>query len=130
MAKKRFYVVWDGVNPGVYADWKSCEAQIKGYAAAKYKAFDTEAEAHKAYASNCWNYIGENATATTKTTIRWQDLPKEKQPLVPSLSVDAACSGNPGIMEYRGPHRCSSRQKGIHLSFGSLGFLAVFLYLF
>jgi ribonuclease HI len=54
MAKKRFYVVWDGVNPGVYADWKSCEAQIKGYAAAKYTACDTEAEAQEWFA----NYVG------------------------------------------------------------------------
>ncbi len=26
----------------------------------------------------------------------------DKQPLFPSLAVDAACSGNPGIMEFRG----------------------------
>ncbi len=110
MAKKRFYVVWDGVNPGVYADWKSCEAQIKGYPAAKYKAFNTEEEAQKAYASNCWNYIGKNATVTARTTIRWQDLPKAKQPLLPSLSVDAACSGNPGIMEYRGVDTATGKE--------------------
>ena len=54
MAKKRFYVVWDGINPGIYSDWKSCEAQIKGYSTAKYKAFDTQEEAQRAYASNCW----------------------------------------------------------------------------
>ena len=55
MAKKKFYVVWDGVKPGIYTDWKTCEAQIKGYPAAKYKSFDTEAEAREAYSSNCWN---------------------------------------------------------------------------
>jgi hypothetical protein len=29
MAKKRFYVVWDGVTPGVYADWKSGKITAK-----------------------------------------------------------------------------------------------------
>lgn len=33
--------------------------------------------------------------ATTKKTIA-------KQPLLPALAVDAACSGNPGLLEFRG----------------------------
>jgi len=110
MAKKKFYVVWDGVKPGIYTDWKTCEAQIKGYPAAKYKSFDTEAEAREAYSSNCWNYIGKNATVTPKKTSRWQDLPHDKQPILPSLSVDAACSGNPGKMEYRGVDTATAKE--------------------
>ena len=110
MAKKRFYVVWDGVTPGIYADWKSCEVQIKGYPAAKYKAFDTEQEARAAYASNCWDYIGKNAVLSTKSKIRWQELPHDQQPICPSLSVDAACSGNPGKMEYRGVDTATGKE--------------------
>ena len=34
MAKQKFYVVWEGVTPGVYTSWTDCQLQIKGYEAA------------------------------------------------------------------------------------------------
>ena len=48
MAKQKFYVVWEGVTPGVYTSWTDCQLQIKGYEAAKYKSFDTREEAERA----------------------------------------------------------------------------------
>lgn len=45
MAKQKFYAVQVGKTPGVYHDWASCEAQVKGFPGAKYKAFSTETEA-------------------------------------------------------------------------------------
>lgn len=101
MADKKYYVVWDGITPGVYASWKECEKQIKGYPNAKYKSFASEEEAQAAYASNCWDYIGKNAPRNT-ANISWRSLPFSEQPIRPSISVDAACSGNPGTMEYQG----------------------------
>ncbi len=101
MSNKKYYVVWDGITPGVYASWKECEKQIKGYPNAKYKSFASEEEAQIAYTSNCWDYIGKNASHPTKAT-SWRLLPPSEQPIRPSISVDAACSGNPGKMEYRG----------------------------
>ena len=41
MAKKRFYVVWSGLNPGIYNSWDECQEQIKGVKQALYKSFDT-----------------------------------------------------------------------------------------
>ncbi|WP_455673085.1 ribonuclease H1 domain-containing protein, partial [Phocaeicola sp.] len=42
MAKKqKYYVVWKGVNPGVYNSWTDCQLQIKGYDGAQYKSFET-----------------------------------------------------------------------------------------
>ncbi|MCD7790196.1 MAG: RNase H1/viroplasmin domain-containing protein, partial [Bacteroides thetaiotaomicron] len=52
MAKEKFYVVWEGVTPGVYASWTDCQLQIKGYEGAKYKSFDTREEAERALASS------------------------------------------------------------------------------
>lgn len=101
MGNKKYYVVWDGITPGVYASWKECEKQIKGYPNAKYKSFVSEEEAQTAYTSNCWEYIGKNAIHPTKAT-SWRSLPPTEQPLRPSVAVDAACSGNPGKMEYQG----------------------------
>ena len=63
MAKKKYYVVWKGVEPGVYASWKDCQAQIKGYAGALYKSFDSEDEARQAAASSPYIYIGKQAEA-------------------------------------------------------------------
>ena len=48
MATQKFYVVWEGVTPGVYTSWTDCQLQIKGYEAAKYKSFDTREEAERA----------------------------------------------------------------------------------
>ena len=49
--------------------------------------------------SPCWDYIGKNAKAKKPTQ---EEIAKVGLPDFQSLSVDAACSGNPGLMEYRG----------------------------
>ena len=28
MAKQKFYVVWEGVTPGVYTSWTDCQLQM------------------------------------------------------------------------------------------------------
>ena len=61
MAKQKFYVVWEGVTPGVYTSWTDCQLQIKGYEAAKYKSFDTREEAERALTMSPYAYIGKNA---------------------------------------------------------------------
>ena len=45
MAKQKYYVVWDGLNPGIYSSWHDCLSQVKGYEGAKYKSFDSQEEA-------------------------------------------------------------------------------------
>jgi hypothetical protein len=37
-----------------------------------------------------------------KKNLNEMDLSEQEKPILYSLSVDAACSGNPGVMEYRG----------------------------
>jgi ribonuclease HI len=49
--------------------------------------------------SPCWDYIGKTAI---KKSPNAEDIAKYGKPILESLSVDAACSGNPGKMEYRG----------------------------
>ena len=96
MAKKRYYVVWNGVEPGIYSTWQECEAQIKGVKQALYKSFDSLEEAEKAYSSSPYSYIGSNAKEKKSA----KELPATV--IRKALAVDAACSGNPGMMEYRG----------------------------
>ena len=107
--KAKFYVVWQGRESGIYDSWEACEAQVKGVAA-KYKGFATRAEAETALAANPEEYISRNAIAKRSTTSSASDLQalcadlqrSDRSPILPALAVDAACSGNPGVMEFRG----------------------------
>ncbi len=110
MAKgKKFYVVWNGLNPGIYHSWDDCQAQIKGVKGAVYKSFGSKEEAERAYASPAYGYVkrkkevsptGEGTNAVNQEVLPYrEDL--GSYPLY-ALAVDAACSGNPGPMEYRG----------------------------
>ncbi|MBR2300669.1 MAG: ribonuclease H family protein [Bacteroidaceae bacterium] len=94
--KRRFYVVWNGVEPGIYHTWEECQAQIKGVKQALYKSFDTLADAERAYNSHPSIYIGATAKSAGSVTPDAPEIIRE------ALAVDAACSGNPGQMEYRG----------------------------
>lgn len=99
MAKKqKYYVIWKGKMPGIYDNWAQAQNQIAGYAGALYKSFSSRAEAEKALLAGPANYLGGGSNKAGKkkgTTPRSEIIWK-------SLSVDAACSGNPGPMEYQG----------------------------
>ncbi|MFK7807816.1 MAG: viroplasmin family protein [Saprospiraceae bacterium] len=98
--KKKYYVVWEGNDTGVFDTWAKCQLQIKGYPNAKYKSFPSKMEAEMAFRDGPYAHInsGSKSTKTKKRLINLEDAPIEWN----SLSVDAACSGNPGDMEYRG----------------------------
>lgn len=95
--KKKFYVVWNGLTPGIYHSWDDCQAQIKGVKGAVYKSFDSREEAERAYASPAYAYMKKKSETPTFTL---DTLPSVVERY--ALAVDAACSGNPGPMEYRG----------------------------
>jgi len=99
MSKNKFFVVWEGKEPGIYRSWDECKRQIHGYEGAIFKGFATEAEAREAMVSPAWDYIGKNAKVKKPSTL---DISTYGVPNFESISVDAACSGNPGTMEYRG----------------------------
>ncbi|MBR6649172.1 MAG: ribonuclease H family protein [Bacteroidaceae bacterium] len=99
MGKQRYYVVWNGITTGVFHSWEECQAQIKGVEKALYKSFDTLAEAEQAYTSSPYDYIG--AKAKEHSTKKSPDVLSGNVELN-AIAVDAACSGNPGQMEYRG----------------------------
>ena len=105
--KQKYYVVWKGVSPGVYTSWTDCQLQIKGFDGALYKSFDTKEEAELAFASPAHHYIGaQNATPKTQGPTR--SLPENFD--MNCVAVDAACSGNPGPMEYRGVYLLTGQQ--------------------
>ncbi|MBP5341171.1 MAG: ribonuclease H family protein [Bacteroidales bacterium] len=115
MAKKqKYYVVWQGKKPGIYSDWDECKEQVVGVQGAQYKAFDSMAEAEAAsrlpYSSVVEVESGERKVGSGKPSALVIDENgmtaikpgTENAPVLDALAVDAACSGNPGVMEYQG----------------------------
>lgn len=113
----KHYVVWHGHEPGIYSTWDECRRQVEGFKGAAYKSFTTEAEARAAYAA------GPPAQPAVPTVPHdkqgkphsrkdeppqppdWRNdtvLPLPPEVRADAIAVDAACSGNPGPMEYRG----------------------------
>lgn len=95
MPKQKYYVVWKGRKPGIFTSWAEAEQQVKGFAAAQYKSFESLKEAEAAYRSEYAAFKGKPASQG-----KWRTA--TVRPIVPSLCVDAACNGSPGILEYRG----------------------------
>ena len=96
--KKKYYVVWNGVEPGVYDSWNACKLQIEGYQNAKYKSFETMDEAVAAYRQGDEEYYREHPTQKKEVRFISSNDPK---PVYPSIAVDAACNMVTKVMEYR-----------------------------
>ena len=111
--KQKYYVVWQGKMPGIYTSWDECKKQVQGVQGAQYKSFDTLAEAEAASRLPYNSVVVQNTRNTPST----QNTPAlviddngmtavregvENPPILDALAVDAACSGNPGVMEYQG----------------------------
>jgi ribonuclease HI len=122
MPKQKFYVVWNGAEDGVYTSWDACREAVEGFSGAKYQAFKTEAEAEEAFEIGYEGFReklkkleevkvdDDDSLSTAKhtsltsgkatTQITSKNLPAAA--INEAIAVDAACSGNPGKMEYRG----------------------------
>ena len=97
--KNKYYTVWNGRQVGVFDSWDECRLQIDGFSGAKFKGFPTRKSAETAF--KC----GYDAIVETRhdTSLQWRELPDgSPKPDTNAIAVDAACSGNPGKMEYRG----------------------------
>lgn len=104
MAQSKFYVVWQGLKPGIYTSWEECRRQVSGFENARYKSFRSQEEAERAFLDSPWKYL------TTKKESGKAVGPSDSGIIKESLAVDAACSGNPGLLEYRGVYVADSRE--------------------
>ncbi len=98
---RKFYVVWVGKSPGIYDSWEECKAQVANYPGAQYKAFNDQDSATAAYRGNPNEHIEmlRSIASHKPTTVNYEAFPEI---ILDSIAVDAACSKNPGPMEYRG----------------------------
>lgn len=102
--KQKYYVVWVGRQTGVFTTWAECQKQINKYAEAKYKSYESKQEAEQAYQDGWKKHWGKQGAATKEVKKRQNvfDEDTTKDIDMDSISVDVGCSGNPGIVEYKG----------------------------
>jgi ribonuclease HI len=101
MAKQKYYVVWAGKKPGIYTSWAEAQLQVNQFTGAKFKAYESQKEAEAAYRagpSKNWGQ-GQKPKPAAKPT---ETNSEHTSIIMDSLSVDVGCSGNPGIVEYKG----------------------------
>lgn len=102
MAKRKFYVVWAGYQPGIYDTWEECESQIHGFSGAKYKSFDTCEEATEAFRKvvDAEEIKFYQFFSRERAAVNYDAFPEIR---TDAIAVDGACDKNPGgNMEYQG----------------------------
>lgn len=72
-----FYAVAKGRNVGVYSSWAQCEAEIKGFAQAKYRKFSTKEEAENFVESNGSNH-SQFSNPSNNLTTQCENGPNQK----------------------------------------------------
>lgn len=97
----KYYVVWVGVEPGVYDSWEEAQEQVVNYPGAKYKSFRSLEEAIAAYRSESADDL-DFLVALAQRQNKIVDYSAFPEIDLEAMAVDASCMGNPGIMEYRG----------------------------
>ncbi len=120
MVKQKYYVVWKGRTPGIYTSWAECQDQVNGFEQARYKSFESNELAEKAYKAGWqkhWGQAGSNSSTFSSHASRKgrakasQTGTEAKQARLfnsndeidyNSISVDVGTKGNPGPIEYKG----------------------------
>lgn len=114
---KKYYVVWVGREPGVYDDLNDALEQVDDYPGASFKGFDSAEEAAMAFRRGAARTDSRDLGGLLLNAQR-MNMPKSGKPDYMSnpeidldgWAVDAACSGNPGRMEYRGVELMTGRE--------------------
>ena len=106
--KNKYYVVWRGRLTGIFESWEECKSHVDGYEGAQYKGYPTREQAEAAHKLNYWQAVKQGVGSREQGVGTLLNSQHSIQ--IPSLSVDAACSGNPGVMEYRGVDTATGRE--------------------
>jgi ribonuclease HI len=99
--QKKYYVVWEGNQSGIFDQWQDCEKAIKGYQGAKYKSFESSDEAKIAFSRPFYHYVGNK-----KQKVAARDA---GTPIRDSISVDAAWNTVSKDMEYQGVYTLNGK---------------------
>lgn len=92
----KFYVVRKWKKIWIFDSRDECKLSVNGFSDAKYKSFESREDAENAL-QQWWEKYYEIKKVSKKVEVKHEDIPFFAE----SIAVDAACSGNPGEMEYR-----------------------------
>ncbi|MDO6684455.1 MULTISPECIES: ribonuclease H family protein [unclassified Agarivorans] len=101
MAKK-YYVVWQGRETGIFTDWPTCKRQIDKFAGARYKSFPTQAEAEAAFGGKARTSGSSGAAAPARKRSAGQTVKTYTAAEIDKLAAevkiftDGGCEPNPG----------------------------------
>lgn len=99
MAKK-YYVVWEGREKGIFTDWDVCKAHIDRFAGARYKSFPTRDEAEAAFRSGPAPVSAKARTAPRKSSggglKTFSAAEVAAHPAQTKIFTDGGCEPNPG----------------------------------
>ncbi len=106
---KKFYVVWQGRETGIFTDWDTCKKQVDAFAGAKYKSFKTREEAEAAFNGGVKNTVKNTAlkngapakkktsSSASKNTIKTYTADEiDAMSLDTKIFTDGGCEPNPG----------------------------------
>ena len=98
---RKYYVVWEGRAPGIYDNWDEAKFQIEGFPGARYKSFGNLEDATAAFRGDPSEWTGLYKALGTRQikVINYEAFPEIR---LDAIAVDAACSRNPGPVEYQG----------------------------
>ena len=90
----KYYTVFQPFQSrGVYDTWDKCSAVVRGVPGSSFASFKTQEEATAALAAGSLQAARKSALSFS----RWRG-----RVITPCIAVDAACSGCPGPVEFRG----------------------------
>lgn len=100
-ARKKYYVVWEGHSPGIYTTWDDAKEQIDGYPGARFKSYTDLEEATEAFRGDPSEHMAIYRALGTRPVkvVNYELFPEIR---LDAIAVDAACSKNPGPVEYQG----------------------------
>ena len=89
--KKKYYAVAVGRRCGIFIDWPTAEAQVKGFAGARYKSFSSEADA------KAWllHPVYQKKLPGSEVRFPGQTRPQQRPGAI-IVFTDGGCIDNPG----------------------------------
>jgi ribonuclease HI len=92
---KKFYVVWAGRETGIFTDWATTQRQVHGFPAARFKSFESRAEAEEAFKAGAPRWAARRSAPTaTASASEIHAPPVDTQGV--HIYCDGACDPNPG----------------------------------
>jgi len=100
MVAKKYYVVLEGRETGIFTDWDACKRQIDKHAGARYKSYKTREEAESAFQGSSHAAMKKAKSAPKKFTGKgpksYTAAEVDALPAQTKIFTDGGCEPNPG----------------------------------